>query len=178
MTIVQPNYAAPLFAMTPRALSDITDLIVHHSDGPWAQTALEIDAEHRALNPPDAMIAYNYVVGHDGTVWAGRALDVVPAAAFGRNLESVNVCLTGDFQPNTPGFCGKPTAEQMQSLKGLAVYLHRMLPTIVRTIGHRDVAPLFYPTNQGDYSTACPGQNLYDLLGDVKAYVRSQMPGL
>lgn len=174
MNIVQVNYPAPNGEMSPRQLSQITDLVIHHSDGPWEQSALEIDAEHRAEGWCE--IGYNFVIGKDGTIWAGRPLQYVPSAALGRNLESVNVCLTGDFEPGTPGFCGHPTDAQVQSLKELSVHLHRALPTIVRTIGHRDVAPMFYPGNEAEYATACPGANLYALLSEIKSYVRSQVP--
>lgn len=167
MTIEQPTY--PAFGyMAPRSLSQITDLIVHHSDGPSDQSPLEIDQEHR--NEGWAGIGYNYLINGSGTVFKGRPDDVVPSAAYGRNTPSVNVCLLGDFEPGTEGFESSVPEAQLQALKDLSVYLHQLYPSIVRTIGHRDVATIFYPNDPGDYSTACPGQVLENDLAAVKSY--------
>lgn len=153
--------------MTPRALSDISDLIIHHSAGPQTQTPLAIDQEHR--NEGWAMIGYNYVVGADGTVYAGRPVDVVPSAAYGRNTESINVCLLGNYQPGTDGYNGNPPSPQISALKQFSIFLHQKYPQISRTIGHRDIAPMFFPQDEGDYSTACPGQSLYVLLKEIRS---------
>lgn len=161
MVIKDPNLAAPQSDMQPRATSSITDFIVHHTDGPADQSVAAIDLEHRAIG--DAMIAYNWVITKDGTVWSGRPVDYVPAAAYGRNAQSVDVVLTGQFQPDAANYTGPPTAAQMASLEALCVYAHRTFPSIVRTIGHRDVAPMFY-NGDGNYATACPGDDCYKLL--------------
>ena len=173
MNIVHVDYPAPNNEMTPRALSQISDAIVHHTAGPVSQTPLEIDAEHRNIG--DAMIAYNAVITPDGTVYDGRPLDVVPAAAFGRNVQSVNVVLVGNFETGDPGFTGSPTAAQENSLLEYLKYIHRQLPSIVRTIGHRDVATLFYPNDTADYATACPGSVLASMLPAIKAKVAAQL---
>jgi N-acetylmuramoyl-L-alanine amidase len=169
MTIKFPDYPAPAFAMAPRAVTEITDLIIHHSDGSPFQSALDIDTEHRSEGW--AMIGYNYIISGDGTISKGRPDNVVPSAAYGRNEQSVDVCLLGDFEPGTPGASPIVPILQQASLKDLAVYLHNQYPTIVRTIGHRDVGPMFYPGDTGPYATACPGQILYDQIPALKAYV-------
>jgi N-acetyl-anhydromuramyl-L-alanine amidase AmpD len=163
--------------MVTRSLSIVSDAIVHHSAGPRNQTALQIDAEHRLRKPPFAMIGYHYVVGEDGTIWAGRSLDVVPAAAFGRNAQSVDICFPGNFQSNDSGFCGDPTPAQIASGQELLLWLHVKLP-IVRTIGHGDIAPLFYPENKGDYSTDCPGDRLEAMIPELRAYVLAHLNDL
>lgn len=172
MLIQNVAYPPPASEMTPRSPASITDLIVHHSDGPATQTPLQIDAEHRAEGW--AMIGYNYVIGPEGIVYKGRPDSVVPAAAYGDNAASVDVCLLGDFQPGTPGYSGPVPAIQLTALKELALWLHRQYPTIVRTIGHRDVAAM-HPDNPGAYSTACPGDTLYAALGAVREYVAAGM---
>ncbi len=153
--------------MTPRSGADITDLIIHHSAGPADQDPRAIDEEHRQRGM--AGIAYNWIITHDGEVYSGRPIIVVPAAAYGRNQESVNVCLTGNFMES------HPTPQQLQALKELAVFVHGLLPHIVRTIGHREVATIFYPHSTSDYATACPGDNLQALIPEVKAYVKEHL---
>jgi hypothetical protein len=60
----------------------------------------------------------------------------------------------------------------MNSLKALCLWAHQQIPSISRTIGHRDVAKI-----EGDpsVSTACPGQTLYDLLPEIRAYVHATL---
>lgn len=173
--IVAVAYDAPGY-MTPRDPSKITDLIVHHTAGPKTQTPQEIDAEHRALG--DSMIAYNFVIEQDGTISQGRPVDVVPAAAFGRNVESINVVLVGNFQKGDPGYTGPPTSQQMQSLMDLALLLHKQYPTIVRTIGHCDVAIMFYANDTAPFATDCPGSDLYESIPAVKRYVGKHLAAL
>lgn len=173
MNIIQPNYPPPNGTPSYRDLSAVTDFIVHHEDGPWDETPLQVDAQHRSQGWD--MIGYTFVIGKDGTVYQGRPMNMVPSAAYGRNTQSVDVSLTGDFQPGTEGYCGSPTPEQIQSLKDLAVYVHQQIPSIERTIGHRDVATLFYPKDTGDYSTACPGDTLYALLPEIRQYVAGKL---
>jgi N-acetylmuramoyl-L-alanine amidase len=166
MKILQVSY--PVHdALSGRNLSLVTDFIVHHSDGALTQGPLDIDIEHR--NRGWAMIGYHYVITPNGDVYEGRPITTVPAAAYGRNLQSVDVCLVGDFQPGTPGFSGSPTEAQVASLKELRHYIQQVVPSIARTIGHRDVAPDFYPQDEGDYSTACPGDNLEKLLPEIRS---------
>lgn len=156
--------------MLPRSFSAITDIIVHHTAGSLTQGPLDIDAEHR--NQGWAMIGYNYVVTPNGQVYDARPLTVVPAAAFGRNTESINIVLVGQFQPDSAHYTGPPTPAQLLSLRDLVLSLHKQFPGIVRTIGHRDVAPLFY-NGDGDYATSCPGDKLYCELPAIKSYVAS-----
>jgi N-acetyl-anhydromuramyl-L-alanine amidase AmpD len=173
MTVVQVNYPPPAFAMETRDLAVVTDFIIHHSAGALTQTPLDIDAEHRAEGW--AMIGYHYVITPDGTTYQGRQLTDVPSAAYGRNTQSVDACLIGNFQSDDPGFTGPPTAAQVESIKNLSVYVHQHIPTIDRTIGHRDVAPLYYPDDQGEYSTACPGDEGEALLPEIKTFTEATL---
>jgi hypothetical protein len=172
LNLQQANLPPPAFPMTPRSISDITDFIVHHSDGPPTQTPQEIDAEHRAEGW--AMCGYNFIIAQDGVVWQCRPLDVVPSAAYGRNTQSVDVCLLGDFQPDTAGFTGEVPEVQLNAVKALRAYLQETIPSICRTIGHRDVATLYYPNDTADYATACPGNNAEKLLPQIRAAVNAK----
>lgn len=159
-----PPPTEPLTAVPPA-----TDFIIHHTAGALTQTPLEIDAEHRAIG--DTMIAYELLITPDGTVYYGRPIGFESAATFGRNPCSINVALIGQFQPNAgpdvPPFA-PPTDAQLDALLQVSIWVHRHYPLIVRTIGHRDVAPMFYPQDEKDYSTACPGDALYAQIPDIK----------
>lgn len=161
-------------ALIVRSLADVTDLIVHHSAGALSQTALDIDAEHRAEGW--VMIGYHYVILPSGEIDAGRPIDTIPAAAYGRNAQSIDVCLIGNFEPGSTGYTGSPTEQQLKALETLALWLHMKVTTINCTIGHRDVATLYYPTDTGPYATACPGDTLETRLSELKAYVAQYLP--
>jgi len=176
MQIIPVNYPEPQSQMTLRLIGQITDLIIHHSDGPTMQSPLDIDAEHRVRGM--CMIGYNYIINGEGQVYAGRPLIYVPSAAYGRNPESVNVCVLGDFQSDDPGYTGVPTGAQIDALMALSIQLHHQYSTIVRTIGHCDVATMFYPNDTADYSTACPGDKLYLLLPTIKSAITKAMASL
>ena len=169
MTILDAHLPPPQSDMSPRDESGISDFIVHHTAGPLSQTVSGIDQEHRNIG--DAMIAYNWVITPNGDVYGGRPTSFVPAAAYGRNGQSVDVVLVGQFQPDADGYTGPPSAAQMTSLEALCLWAHRRFSSIVRTIGHRDVAPMFFPQDESDYSTACPGQKCYELLPAMRSRV-------
>jgi len=171
LNIQSVAYPTPGY-MPTRTDSSITDLIIHHTAGSLSQSAIDIDKEHRAIG--DAMIAYNWVITSDGQAFVGRPIEYISAATFGRNTQSVSVVVVGNFQSNDPGYNGSPLPLELQALRELCLYAHVTIPTIVRTIGHRDVAPLFYPDNKGDYSTACPGDTLYAYIPAIKDFILSQ----
>jgi|HubBroStandDraft_6_1064221.scaffolds.fasta_scaffold02059_9 N-acetylmuramoyl-L-alanine amidase len=162
MNIVQPAYPPLNGEPAYRDLSVVVDEIIHHSAGPTTQTVLDIDAFHRARGY--VMIGYTLIIGADGTVYQGRPLEMVPAAAQGFNTISVDICLIGNFQPDDPGYTGMPTAAQIQSLKDASVYVHQKCPNIERTLGHRDLM-----------SDACPGDLLYALIPSIRAYVAGKL---
>jgi hypothetical protein len=170
---VDPAYPPATGAFTPREASAITDFIVHHSDGPQSQTPLEIDAFER--NGGDIYMPYTWLIGPDGTIYTGRPALVESAASYGRNEQSVAVCIIGAFQEGTPEYNGPPTDAALDQLLELCVFAHRQFPSIERTIAHRDIAPLFYPNDEGDYATACCGSVLYAMLPDIRAKVAAEL---
>jgi hypothetical protein len=122
-----------------------------------------------------ALIAYNWVITKDGTIYQGRPIGWVSAANYGRNQQGVAVCLTGNFESGDPGFTGDPTIAQSTSLYHLALSVHIHLTSIERTYGHGDIASLFYASDPDPYSTACPGDRLEVQIPSVRAYVTENL---
>lgn len=168
--IVQPDY--PAWAGTPayRDPSVVKDLIFHHGDDDWNTSPLAIDAQHRSQGWDG--IGYHFVITKDGTIYRGRPINMIPAAAEGDNYASIDVCWCGDFQPGTEGYDGTPSPEQIASAKTLSVYLHQTVPTIQRIGGHRDVS--YWVGCPGD-ATACPGDSAYALLPAIRSYTAAQL---
>jgi N-acetyl-anhydromuramyl-L-alanine amidase AmpD len=111
-------------------------------------------------------VGYHVVIQGDGTTQYGRPIGKVPAANLGLNTESYAICLEGNFQPGSPGYCGQePTKQQIQALVNIIHGVKPKLPNLRYLIGHRDVARI---VANSDDATACPGDSLYALLPNVR----------
>lgn len=94
----------------------------------------EIRQWHKAKGWDD--VGYHYVIRRNGTVEAGRSLDMQGAHVEGHNHESIGICLVGGVNK-----AGAPdanfTAAQYASLESLIkLLLPRYSGAVVR--GHRD----------------------------------------
>ena len=101
-----------------------------------------------------ADIGYHWVIGLDGNVYEGRALNVQGAhAGGGNNLENLGISVIGDFTKALPGSQQLRTTERF-----LAAQLAAYRVPVTELYGHRDWKP-----------TACPGDALYAWLERFKA---------
>lgn len=129
-------------------------------------------------------IGYNYIIGPSGKIYDGRAWwpDAIGAHASWNNSESVGIALMGNFEIE------EPTKEQITSLQNILVavaHKYKINPYVDVTY-HKFDAKLPSPyirdlildsivwhTDVGN--TACPGENLYKLLPNLKEYVAIQL---
>jgi N-acetylmuramoyl-L-alanine amidase len=147
-----------------RSLENRTDtnmIVIHHIGGTDRDvSAAEVHEWH--LNNGWAGIGYHYVIRKNGTIERGRPRDTVGAHCYGYNQTSVGINVVGNFEE------AEPTPEQITSLVALTATVcrfYRIDPAASDTIfGHRDLN-----------STACPGQNLYDMLGDIRSGIVQAM---
>ena len=97
----------------------------------------EIDRWHRERGFDG--IGYHYVVRLDGTIEEGRPYHRDGAHAQGWNHRAVGICYIGGYDAK-----GRPadtrTPQQRSALISLILRLKREHPTLVRILGHRDVA--------------------------------------
>lgn len=127
-------------------------LIVHHIGNTNADVSAETVHRWHLANGW-AGIGYHYLIRKDGTIERGRPRDTVGAHCYGENWHSIGVNIVGNFET------AWPTDEQMESASRLLArlcMLYGLRPGEDTIKGHRDFN-----------ATACPGQNLYDLLPDV-----------
>ena len=124
-----------------------TDLIVWHHSESGDVSALEIDSWHKnRVNDPFIGIGYNFVIHWDGSIEAGRPINVQGAHAYGINNRSIGICFTGKYdQPND-----MPEL-QFNSGVQLTAWLLENYPSC-EIIGHRDAV------NYGGDASSCPGQ--------------------
>lgn len=116
----------------------IKEIIIHCSATPEGKdfTVQDIDRWHRQRGWRG--IGYHYVIYRDGSVHAGRSLQIVGAHCKGHNAMSIGICYIGGLSKD-----GKPkdtrTPEQKQALKALIMKLKKDYPNA--TIhGHNEFA--------------------------------------
>lgn len=129
--------------MPRRALSRITEIIIHHSATPdgKAITAEEIDSWHRARGwfrdlafvrthqPALPSIGYHRVIYPSGLVVVGRALEERGDHAAPYNTQSIGICLIGR---------NRFTEAQWEALRVEVVGLQSLLGRTLTLAGHRD----------------------------------------
>ena len=96
-----------------------------------------------------ADIGYHYLIGFDGNVYEGRALDVQGAhAGGGNNVENLGISVVGDFTKTLP---------EARQLATVQRFLEDQMTTYgvpsAELHGHRDFK-----------ATECPGSALYEWL--------------
>lgn len=123
----------------PNAASQV---IIHHS-GTTDGSARAYARTHVEENDWPGM-GYHYVIDKDGTINQTQNLDTVSYHAPGANQTGIGVCLTGNFDTQTP------TQAQLESAQKLVKYLNGLLFKKLSVVGHRDVTP----------GRTCPGRNL------------------
>jgi len=176
-----PSELEPNYSPTP---IDISHALVHHTvtanepSNP-AQVVRQIWDWH--VNDNGWLdIGYNFLVDHEGTIYQGRynpnieQTDVRGAHAGSANSQSLGIALLGQFEPGAQPAPGQPQALALDALvktigwrftqKGIdsessGFIAGNFLPVIS---GHRDVS-----------ATACPGENLYQLLPDIRSEVQT-----
>lgn len=136
------------------ARDDTNMIVIHHTGNPYDDdlSAEQIHTSH--LMQGWSGIGYHYVVRKDGTIEEGRPEWAVGAHAQGCNWNSVGIHVCGNFE------FAEPTQAQIESTAYLVGYLcdkYCLIPTAETVKGHRDLMP-----------TACPGQNLYDMLQTIR----------
>ena len=118
----------------------IDSIIIHCSAAREnsGQTMEEIKAFHMDVWNFDD-IGYHYVIEDDGTIVAGRPLDVKGAHALGWNDRSVGICYTGGGRSRDGvKMISGPNDRQNLSLRSLTMGLKMVFPSIHIVKGHRD----------------------------------------
>ena len=124
-------------AMTKREKTE--DIFLHHTACKEA-TVEEIHQWH--LNNGWSGIGYHLYVKKDGSIYEGRALEMVGAHAYGSNYNSIGICCEGNFEVE------QMTDEQVNSVRWLLnTYLKEKYGNL-KVRKHSDVC-----------KTSCPGKN-------------------
>ena len=129
----------------------IKKIIIHSTATPAGRAVSvgEIDAWHRARGYEG--IGYHFVVGFDGEVSAGRAVEKAGAHCLGQNADSVGVVYVGGTGVDGKTPVDTRTEAQRVALRAVAATLKGCFPG-AKVYGHRDFRP-----------TACPSFPIEEL---------------
>jgi N-acetyl-anhydromuramyl-L-alanine amidase AmpD len=123
-----------------RECSTIKRIVIHHSATKTGDPLVFARWHVGHCGYPG--IAYHYVVSKQGWIWKCNMLQSITYHARGANVDSVGICLVGDFSSKAP------QAKQLEALDWLISEILRALPKGVKVVLHRDV--------KGS-KTTCPG---------------------
>jgi N-acetyl-anhydromuramyl-L-alanine amidase AmpD len=123
-----------------RALSQIVRYVVHHSASstgdPWTYAKYHVNTH----GWPG--IGYHFVIQKDGTIYQTNRLETVSFGVKDNNTGSVNICLTGQYETETP------PADQINALVWL-------LKTLAEKVGAKPIVP-----HNSLTATKCPGEKV------------------
>jgi N-acetyl-anhydromuramyl-L-alanine amidase AmpD len=94
-----PKHATKRY--TTRSLSDIQQIVIHHTATSATITPQRI-AEYQVHTLAKPGIAYHFFVAADGKIYQTNNLETVSDHAYSRNQESVGVCFAGNFTSAIP----------------------------------------------------------------------------
>ena len=147
------DYDLDFDSLTERVRTD--KIVVHHTGNPQDDdlSAKQIHWMHQGQGWSG--IGYHYVIRKNGQVEQGRPEDCIGSHAYGENWHTLGVHVCGNFELDD----AYPTEYQVESLAYLLGWLCEKydLDPYEDIVAHRDLM-----------ATACCGQNLYDMLDEIK----------
>lgn len=123
----------------------ITEIIVHCTATPAGKDFTVEDITRWHKQQGWSTIGYHYVVYRDGTIHAGRDIDIIGAHCQGHNAHSIGVAYVGGVQRDGKTPSDTRTWKQREAMNKLIFDLHLMYPG-AKVYGHRDF----------DKGKACP----------------------
>jgi len=144
------------------------NLYIHHDAGagPDAWDDAEIVSEKQYMRGIESLhinqrkmraVAYSFVIFPSGRVYEGRGWGKIGGHTENLNDNGHGICWVGNFENR------KPTKASLRAARRLIRRgkMRRKVTWRANVLGHRDTKP-----------TACPGRNLYAVLGRLRRLFR------
>lgn len=140
----------------------VNKLVVHHSaSNRKTTTKRNINQWHK--DQGYTQIGYHKVIEGAGEIKDGRPESILGAHAKGANLNSLGLCVVGNFEEESP------TSEQISSIvKVLSKWCKDHDLDETNIYGHHNVPG-------GTTATKCPGKHLISRLSDIKVKVKGKL---
>jgi len=149
----------------------IERIIVHHSEGK-NDTFQRIKRWHTTKDDPKTAnkegmgwsnVAYHFIIEKDGKIFKGRSETVSSGGTRNSSANSLEVCLCGDFDSQTP----QPAAlNRLRLLLCNWCKTYSIQPNHKTIVGHKDVQ-----AKKGDKINRCPGNTLHNSLPLLRTQV-------
>lgn len=136
-------------------MREIKKIYIHHSAFSKNKGLTAIRKFHIARGFDD--VGYHFIIESDGKIKTGRKIELQGAHVKGDNVDSIGICVCGNFETNNPNKC------QIEALKTLIKKLYKKFGKL-KILGHKD-----FPESD----TLCPGKFLYKLLPTLKAGIKN-----
>jgi len=145
---------------TTRNLSEISQIVIHHTASPITLTRMDIEAGWRSLGWWNG--GYHEMIHADGTVEVCYNPEIVTNGAYGQNRFSYHISLVGDFRIGG----AQPPVPQMDALVRRTRHWQRRLGIpISRVVGHSERTP-----------TICPGIHGNELRHRIDGNIQTRPP--
>ena len=131
----------------------ISKIYVHHSALPIDKSLSEIRKLHLARGFED--VGYHFIIDGKGEILQGRPIEEMGAHVKRDNVESVGICVCGNFEEE------QPLLSQIDALGKLISSLCQRFGKL-QILGHRDYS---------ESDTLCPGRYLYQLLPELRSKI-------
>lgn len=146
-----PKHAFRKFSK--RSLSDIEQIVVHHSAGNENDSIEQIANYHIGSNhvcdEGCPGILYHFMIDRQGNVYQVNALTSITWHLSGQNTRSVGICFIGNYDNY------KPTKKQLRAFTKAVRYVNRQVGKTLSITTHSKAC---------SGCTACPGQNLKSIV--------------
>lgn len=141
----------PVLRYQTRPISQVSELVIHHTAGPGNQPVKEIANYHINADPSRGKdewpgIGYHFYALADGTLYQTNRLETISYHSLSpTNERGVAVCLAGTFLGNSV-----PTDKQLRALETVIEKVQNSVAGPLKIIAHK-MAPYA--------QTQCPGDN-------------------
>ncbi|MFA6992518.1 MAG: SpoIID/LytB domain-containing protein [Candidatus Gracilibacteria bacterium] len=157
----------------------VTKFVVHHTDTTKnlddPKQAIRDIYKFHAITRGWGDIGYNYIIDQNGNIYEGRygGDGVIGAHAGIGNNGSIGIAILGDYENNKVPSKAKKALVELIARKSLQYNINPSGKSMFRgnmmnnIFGHKDIM-----------ATACPGDNLYKQLGDIRKQASSRLKEL
>lgn len=137
----------------------INEIIIHCSATRRDQNVSALAIHHYHKQRGWKGIGYHFYIRQDGTIEAGRPLDIAGAHTEGRNQRTIGICYEGGLSRMNDNAYSTDTRTpaQISAMYNLVRTLLHCFPTIKKVSGHKDYN-----------ATACP---CFDVHGEFDVLV-------
>lgn len=142
----------------------ITEIVIHCSATRPEQdvSARDIDLWHRRQGWDG--IGYHFFIKLDGTIEAGRPIEIKGAHTYGHNAQSIGICYAGGAVRDEKGnlvYTDTRTSAQQTAIYNLVRTLLHCYPSITTVAGHNDYA-----------NKACPCFDVHAEFDPILKYLK------